>query len=115
MTNLVWHKNYIPRHALILWMILEKRFPTKDNLLRYGITHSTTCILYNEANKTLNRLLFHCFFSKFIWDGPLSACGISYIFQPWDSFIDNAMINWRAYNMRNIMSKMAFGTMTYAI
>lgn len=62
-SNLVWHKNNIPKHSIILWMTFKLKLHTKDKLVSFGLVSSITCAFCLCMNDNVNHFLFSCPFS----------------------------------------------------
>lgn len=92
---LVWHKKNIPRHSIILWLVIRGRLITRDKLQRYGITNSARCVLCNDCDESPDQLYFQCPFSNFIWSKILEPNLLSYRAQDWDGYIDRIAKEWK--------------------
>lgn len=57
-SNIVWHKNSILRHSLILWMVIKGKLPTRIKLAKLGVVSSANCVLSNEKDEDLDYLFF---------------------------------------------------------
>ncbi|XP_039041864.1 uncharacterized protein LOC120180647 [Hibiscus syriacus] len=76
--SLVWFPGHIPKHILILWMIVLDRLPTRARLMRMGLAiESDKCLLCDIEPETRNRIFFVCGHAKALWGVILSLCGIN--------------------------------------
>ncbi|CAH2034453.1 unnamed protein product, partial [Thlaspi arvense] len=65
--TVVWFKELIPRCALITWLVLLTRLPTKDRLIRWGMSVPGSCVLCHTGIESHDHLFFSCPFSSGIW------------------------------------------------
>ena len=75
--RLVWSSLCVPKHAVITWMAILDRLPTKDRLISWGLTIDGDCKLCQIEPETRNHLFFGCSFSKGIWRTILQLCGLN--------------------------------------
>lgn len=60
--ELVWHKKYIPKHTIVIWLAVKQRLMTKDKLVKLGLTNNAKCVLCNCYDEDINH--FFVFFSN---------------------------------------------------
>ena len=113
--HLIWHKKHIPRHAIILWLALRKRLPTRDKLQRYGLCSNITCVLCDVSDENIDHLFFQCDYSRFIWDNILNQSNLSYRGQPWEEYVEEISREWKGKSLRATLAKMSLGTVVYSI
>ena len=65
----VWNKTIYPRHAFILWLIVQERLYTMDKLVSWGIINSNCCYLCNIEEENHDHIFMTCAFSKEVWRG----------------------------------------------
>ncbi|XP_013624294.1 PREDICTED: uncharacterized protein LOC106330365 [Brassica oleracea var. oleracea] len=86
--NSIWFKQGIPKHAFHAWVSVRNRLPTRDRLLRWGMSVPSTCLLCGVADETRDHIYLSCTFSKDIWDSFFGQGGFN---QPY-GFAD--VIRW---------------------
>lgn len=73
--NLVWGKSFVPRLAVILWLLCQKRLNSKDRLKRWGIKiEDGTCVLCQEEEESMDHLFFSCKFTGAVWRKIQQLC-----------------------------------------
>jgi hypothetical protein len=72
-TNPVWKKLWNlkipPKHANLLWRILHKALPVKDNLRKRGINCYPLCARCNAKIEDQNHVFLECEWTKNVWFG----------------------------------------------
>ncbi|PKU59129.1 Putative ribonuclease H protein [Dendrobium catenatum] len=61
--NLVWHKKFILKHSVYVWLALVGGLKTQDALRARNIIVPSICSLCNANFETVNHLFFECSFS----------------------------------------------------
>ena len=74
--RLIWSPFVMPKHAIIAWMAILNRLPTKDRLKSWGLVMEEECPLCKHEQETRNHLFFECSYSKTIWKMILQQCGL---------------------------------------
>ena len=72
--RLLWSSFVLPKHAVIAWMTILNRLPTKDRLRTWGFDIAGDCPLCKQEQETRNHIFFECSFSKAIWKMILTLC-----------------------------------------
>jgi len=74
----VWLKHIPSKVSLLVWRLLQNRLPTKDNLLRRGVTTggALTCVAGCEASETALHLFLVCGVSSALWSDVRMWLGI---------------------------------------
>ena len=67
----------MPKHAVIAWMVVQNRLPTKDKLKSWGMEVNGECELCRSADETRDHLFYDCSFSQQLWSEVLSLSGQS--------------------------------------
>lgn len=75
--EVVWNSYGIPRQNFHTWLVLLDRCPTRDRMLRWGLTVSPLCLLCNNAPESRNHLYFDCNFAFDLWALSARRCGIT--------------------------------------
>lgn len=66
--NVVWCKNFIPKHNFLTWRICKGRLPTQSRLCKMEILNMTQCFFCWNNRETLEHLFFYCSFSRGMWE-----------------------------------------------
>ncbi|CAL1361156.1 unnamed protein product [Linum trigynum] len=61
--RLVWAKEIIPKHGLILWLAIHGRLVTQDKLLAWGENVSGCCVLCPGGVESRDHLMIYCSYS----------------------------------------------------
>uniref|UniRef100_A0A0D3E0K9 Uncharacterized protein n=1 Tax=Brassica oleracea var. oleracea TaxID=109376 RepID=A0A0D3E0K9_BRAOL len=75
--TVVWNSYGIPRHNFHTWLMILDRCPTRDRLLRWGISASHLCLLCNNASESRDHIYFDCNFSFDLWAISARRCGLT--------------------------------------
>lgn len=63
----VWHKLVLPKHCIILWLVLFRKLLTVDKLSSWGVPNvDMGCTLCMSRLKSINHLFFNCGFSRVV-------------------------------------------------
>lgn len=62
----IWCRLVIPKHRLILWLVMHNRLHTGDRLQRMGVRQSSSCLICGLGNETQDHLFFSCCFSSVV-------------------------------------------------
>ncbi|KAL4304481.1 hypothetical protein GQ457_10G019910 [Hibiscus cannabinus] len=81
--KILWFPLHVPKHAIISWMTILDRLPTKDRLLRMGLEIDTRCVLCVDGIDSRNHLFFDCVFSRLLWEGILRLYNIHRTISCW--------------------------------
>lgn len=111
--NLVWFPKAIPRYAMILWMAIKERLPTKDKLVRYDISSNDNCCFCNLGHETMDHLFFGCIFTKSIWIKVLASVDLGYLVRPWKDYINHINRKWRGIGLKFLLRKLCLGVTVY--
>lgn len=82
--NIVW-KSEVPFSVKVFsWRAMQDRLPTKDQILRLGLSqseHISNCVFCGLEVETLTHLLFQCEFSRKIWLPMQTWAGIYFEYE----------------------------------
>lgn len=84
----VWFKFGIPKHAFHAWVSVRGRLPTRDRLLRWGMSVPPSCLLCGLADESRDHIYFSCSYSRSVWDSLFTQRNFN---QP---FTFNEVIRW---------------------
>ncbi|KAL4302775.1 hypothetical protein GQ457_10G020510 [Hibiscus cannabinus] len=82
--KILWFILHIPKHAIVSWMSILDRLPTKDRLLRMGLEVDTRCLLCDDGIESRNHLFFYCVFPRLLWEGISRLCNIHRAVSCWE-------------------------------
>lgn len=71
-------------------MVLD-RSPTRDRLLKWGLTIDPSCLLCNASPESRSHLFFNCSFSGAIWDVISSRCNFPSS-RNWDTLLSQLKV-----------------------
>uniref|UniRef100_A0A0A9HR92 Reverse transcriptase zinc-binding domain-containing protein n=1 Tax=Arundo donax TaxID=35708 RepID=A0A0A9HR92_ARUDO len=74
--KLIWKSWTPPRCKFFMWLAILNRCWTADRLARRGLDHPDRCPLCDQADETIQHLLFACVFARGIWFSVLSITGL---------------------------------------
>ncbi|XP_038996812.1 uncharacterized protein LOC120121549 [Hibiscus syriacus] len=89
--SLIWYPYHILKLSIITWMAILDRLPTRDRLLRIGITTLGDCVLCNEMMENMSHLFFECPMAANLWDSILLHNGLKKPISTWED-----MITWES-------------------
>lgn len=69
----LWNLGLWPKITLFIWLLMKGRILTWDNLRKRGMTGPSRCVLYNEAEETMDHLLNRCNWSKGMWSEGMES------------------------------------------
>ena len=113
--ELVWHKDYIPRCSMILWLVFHDRLRTKDRLLKWGVVDNSTCVLCGFNEETRDHLFFCCSFSAMVWNAVLMNMDVAYQCTSWQAHMDKALHLFKGVQLQARVGQIAFAATVYCI
>nr|GEW45364.1 hypothetical protein [Tanacetum cinerariifolium] len=66
-SNLVWFSQCIPRHSFILWLAIQGKLKTQDNMLHGDSNLRLLCTFCGKVTDSHDHLFFDCNFPNSIW------------------------------------------------
>lgn len=108
--KVIWCSHYVPRWAIIEWIALLGRLPTKDKLHAWGVISDDGCDLCGLGQETHGHLFFSCAFSARVWAHFLQVNDTS---RAGHSFPDE--VAWMGQHSRSSKFKYANSKFKYAI
>lgn len=76
----VWIKNLIPKIGFFMWVAIQNKILTLDNLRKKGFSLANRCTLCNSYEEIVNHLLLHFTISKEVINLVLQKIGRSWVF-----------------------------------
>lgn len=74
-SSVVWCSYGIPRQSFLSWLVVLDRCPTKDRLLRSGMSGvDPVCLLCNSAAETRNHIFFDFSYGRVVWTTMAFQC-----------------------------------------
>ena len=74
--RLLWTSLVVPKHAIIAWMAIQNRLPTKDRLRNWGLEMDDKCVMCQQEAETRDHIFFDCPFAVAIWKEIFRKCGL---------------------------------------
>lgn len=113
--DVVWFPQFIPRHAFILWLLVQERLPTQDRLLKWQPTKVMKCALCSKEVDSHQHLFFECKYSASVWDKARMMCKIQTGSNSWKTVMEELMQMPNKRNIWLILRKIVFAAVTYFI
>ncbi|GKC02313.1 retrovirus-related pol polyprotein from transposon TNT 1-94 [Tanacetum coccineum] len=69
--RVVWFSLQIPRHAIHLWLVIQRKLKNQDMLRQWDVSNSNLhmlCLLCDSTPNSHEHLFFECTFSSRVWD-----------------------------------------------
>ncbi|KAG2307373.1 hypothetical protein Bca52824_027121 [Brassica carinata] len=66
-SSMIWFREEIPRCSFVTWLAIQGRLPTRDRLLRWGMTVPNTCPLCSSGIESHSHLFFGCSYASGLW------------------------------------------------
>ncbi|GJR21752.1 reverse transcriptase domain, reverse transcriptase zinc-binding domain protein [Tanacetum coccineum] len=91
--HVVWFSQKIPRHAILLWLVIKRKLKTQDSLRQWDVSTSTNlnllqCPLYETQPDSHDHLFFKSRFSMQVWDSVKCLTGIPNLPNGLNSIVD---------------------------
>jgi hypothetical protein len=67
-TELIWKADAENKCKVFMWILVQEKILTADNLQKRGWPHHEHCVLCNGPLETCLHLSFHCAFTKAVWN-----------------------------------------------
>ncbi|KAL4340919.1 hypothetical protein GQ457_08G001550 [Hibiscus cannabinus] len=113
--KLIWFPLHVPKHALIAWMALHERLPTKDRLMRMGIVVDCLCPMCEDAAESHSHLFFECAVSSRIWTMVLRTCGLNRMVLQWSREVAWAVNSLKGKSLLSSILRIAWSACIYLI
>ncbi|XP_060973953.1 uncharacterized protein LOC133039141 [Cannabis sativa] len=68
-SKIVWNRQTIPKHRVILWLIMLQKLRTKEQIQKFNPLVDETCLLCSNGSETLEHLFFTCHYSNMCVQG----------------------------------------------
>ncbi|XP_021852492.1 uncharacterized protein [Spinacia oleracea] len=70
--RVVCNNSATPKSLFILWLVIWKRVPTLNRLIKWNIVTSDNCLLCSSSSESVEHLFFECGFTFQIWQKVLN-------------------------------------------
>ncbi|XP_038997365.1 uncharacterized protein LOC120122260 [Hibiscus syriacus] len=113
--KLIWFPLHIPKFSVIAWLAILDRLPTRERLLRIGLTINGQCILCNAAFETRNHLFADSIMATSLWNGILHLSLLSLPHMSWENKLTWAYSTWKGKSLLTSIMKIARNAFIYKI
>ncbi|KAL4383402.1 hypothetical protein GQ457_15G010210 [Hibiscus cannabinus] len=113
--KLIWFALHIPKHAVIAWMTILNRLPSKDRLIRMGIEVDSVCVNCGVETETRSHLFFTCSYSKEVWKRILQLCGVHRSVSNWEDELGWAVRHLKGRSFIVFVLKLAWQAYVYYV
>jgi ribonuclease HI len=87
-----WVKGLIPKVNIFLWILLQNKILTLDNMQKRGINLVNRCVLCKNGLEDRDHLFLNCAFSQQVWSEILMYWNLSWVHQ---NNVDLAFNSWK--------------------
>lgn len=106
--KVVWFSNLIPKHAFILWLLMNERLSTQDRLLKWYPSMSMSCPLCNNGHDSHDHLFFKCNYSSKVWQKMRRNSKIQCVVNCWKDVLNELVALANVKNIWIIIKKASF-------
>ncbi|XP_039033520.1 uncharacterized protein LOC120169447 [Hibiscus syriacus] len=93
--KLIWFPMNIPKISLIAWMALLNKLPTRDRLLKMGISTDSICVNCSNSYESRDYLFSQCTMAVELWNSILTLNRMKTTFLSWNEMVINASSLWK--------------------
>ncbi|XP_021996318.1 uncharacterized protein LOC110893520 [Helianthus annuus] len=118
--NAIWFPQAIPRHAFIMWLIVNKKLKTQDVMSRWNSSGNANynllcCSLCTSGPDSHEHLFFECSFGLQIWNGVKVLAGMEEVCNKWDSIYEYLVRFGSSKSARIVIGKLVVGATAYFV
>ncbi|XP_039013929.1 uncharacterized protein LOC120143760 [Hibiscus syriacus] len=113
--NLIWFPMHIPKFSLIAWMSLLNILPTRDRLLKIGISTDGTCVNCRDEQESRNHIFCQCTLAVRLWSSVLSLNGMKNASSIWEEMVNRASSTWKGKSLLTTILKLSWTTYIYTL
>ncbi|XP_039059108.1 uncharacterized protein LOC120202813 [Hibiscus syriacus] len=113
--KIIWFPLHIPKFSLIAWMALLNKLPTRDRLLRMGISTDGICVNCNNSNETRDHLFSHCSLATNLWNSILNLNGMKTTYLSWEDMVSKACSSWKRRSLFITILKLSWTAFIYSL
>lgn len=75
--SLAWSKWNVLKHSFANWQLLSDSLPTKDRIVKHGITAPSSCSFCQTSGENARHLFFNCPFTTTLWSKVKTLVGMN--------------------------------------
>jgi hypothetical protein len=75
----LWKISAPPRVKLFFWLVMHGRCWTAHRRWRHGLQESSSCIICDQAEETMDHIILGCVFSREVWSSCLRGFRLQYL------------------------------------
>ncbi|KAK8512155.1 hypothetical protein V6N12_031883 [Hibiscus sabdariffa] len=64
--RLVWHPGHIPKHSVIVWIVILNMLLIRDRFLGFGLEIDGVCVLYESDLEIRDNMFFQCEYLRLV-------------------------------------------------
>nr|GEW43072.1 putative reverse transcriptase domain, reverse transcriptase zinc-binding domain protein [Tanacetum cinerariifolium] len=115
--NMVWFPSCIPRHAINLWLIIQRKLKTQDLVPMWDVSDSLgiVCSLCESVPDSQDHLFFECPFGKGIWDRVKVCAGLAHYTPNVYDIIQSLMPIMKRRTTNSMVTKLVVTAATYYV
>ncbi|KAM0016476.1 putative reverse transcriptase zinc-binding domain-containing protein [Helianthus debilis subsp. tardiflorus] len=118
--NVVWFPQAVPKHAFLMWLIVQKKLKTQDIMSRWNSLGNANlnllcCSLCVSGPDSHNNLFFECDYSAQVWNNAKVLAGMESIGNEWTDIFEYlvGIENYKSTN--HVISKLVVSASVYFI
>ncbi|KAE8697669.1 hypothetical protein F3Y22_tig00110610pilonHSYRG00044 [Hibiscus syriacus] len=113
--KLIWFPLHILKFSIITWLAILDRLPTRERLIRMGITTVGSCVLCNDALESRNHLFADCAMAASLWKEILNLTHLAKYPMSWDNMLAWASTTWKGKSLLTSIMKIAWCAFIYIV
>ncbi|XP_069143460.1 uncharacterized protein [Solanum lycopersicum] len=95
-----------PKACFTLWILMNRKLPTVDRLIKWGITLDRGCVMCKRAEESMEHLFIQCQYAEAIWERLLRWINVqTNMPKSWTEFIQWCVKNGKGKSARAQMFK----------
>ncbi|XP_059441055.1 uncharacterized protein LOC132173556 [Corylus avellana] len=116
--EIVWWKmvlfpHAIPKHAFILWLAMQNRLITGDQLIRWGYNGDVKCLFDHNQMESREHMFFECSFRYQIWKFCMLRCRVNNPSVIWGEIMQLGISQWGNNALKGILCHLVLGSVVY--
>lgn len=114
-SKMLWVSQNIPKHAFILWLVVQNRLITQVKLKKWGSYDMMVCALCNEDSDSHQHLFFACNYAKQFWNRVCLKTGLHWDEWDWNDTIRRQAGMEHGNNITSIIRRISIAASVYLI